>query len=374
MTSSDTTHAWFHIEDEEKIASPALLLYSERIDHNLRLMIEIAGGPERLRPHVKTHKLGPLIQRQLALGITRYKCSTIAEAEMTAEAGAPDVMLAMPCVGINAHRLAELALKYPATTFSTIADHDETLRYLAGGAQHLRVTLGVYLEIDCGMGRTGIKPGLEALFLAGVIKDTPRLQFAGLHAYDGHIHDTDPEVRKTRCDEAFAPVVEFKKELMSNGIIVRELVAGGSPTFAIHAQYKDRICSPGTTVLWDFGYGDRLPDLPFQQAAVLLTRVISKPGTNRLTLDLGHKSVAAENPHPRVRFEELRDAKAVMQSEEHLVLDTEHAHAFTIGQALHGVPLHVCPSVALHGEAVVIADGRVSERWPIPARNRKITV
>lgn len=374
MSAAAPTHAWFHIEDEDQIASPALLLYRDRIEHNLKLMIQIAGGPERLRPHVKTHKLGPLIQRQLELGIKKYKAATIAEAEMCAQAGAPDVMLAMPCVGINAHRYAELAVKYPATTFSTITDDEETIRFLAAAAQQHRVTLGVYLELDCGMARTGIVPGEQAAFLAKTIKDTPRLQFAGLHAYDGHIHDKEIEVRRRRCLEAFEPILAFRKELNSNGVIVKELVAGGSPTFAIHAAHDDRTCSPGTTVLWDFGYGDRCADLPFKPAAVLLARVISKPGTNRLTLDLGHKSVAAENPHPRVRFEELPEAKALMQSEEHLVLEVEQPERFLIGQALHGIPLHVCPTVALHGEAVVIDGQKVVDRWPIPARNRKITV
>ena len=157
-------------------------------------------------------------------------------------------------------------------------------------------------------------------------------------------------------------------------MIIREFLTGGSPTFGIHAQQKDRICSPGTTVLWDFGYGDKHPDLPFLPAAVLLARVISKPGTNRLTLDLGHKSVAPENPHPRVRFEELPDATPVMQSEEHLVLETERAHEFLIGQALHGIPRHVCPTVSMHGEAVGIEGARATEVWPVTARNRKISI
>lgn len=374
MSDPDSTHAWFHIEDEDQIASPALLLYRERIEHNLKLMIEIAGGAQRLRPHVKTHKLGPLVKRQIELGITKYKCATIAEAEMCAQSGAPDVLLAMPCVGINAHRLAELAVKYPGTAFSTIADDEETIRFIAAGAQQHRVTLGVYLELDCGMARTGIVPGERAAYLAKVIRDVPRLEFAGLHAYDGHIHDKDVDVRRKRCEEAFAPILEFRRELQSSGIIVKELVAGGSPTFPFHAKCDDRTCSPGTTVLWDFGYGDRCADMPFLPAAVLLTRVISVPGTSRLTLDLGHKSVAAENPHPRVRFEELPDTKALMQSEEHLVLEVEQPGRFLIGQALHGIPLHVCPTVALHGEAVVIDGGKVVDRWPIPARNRKITV
>jgi len=367
--------AWFHIDNEADIPSPALLLYRERIEHNLQLMLKIAGGPARLRPHVKTHKTAPLIMRQVELGIIKFKTSTIAETEMCAAAGASDVLLAMPCVGPNAHRLAELALKYPQTTFATIADAEKTIRFLAAAAQQHNVTLGVFIEIDCGMGRTGIVPGDEAAILVHVIRDTPRLQFRGIHAYDGHIHDEYLDVRRERCEAAFAPVHQFRCRLQGEGLIVKEFVAGGSPTFGIHAAHQDRTLSPGTTVLWDFGYGDKYPaDLPFQPAAVLLARVISKPGHNRLTLDLGHKSVAPENPHPRVRFEELPDAVAVMQSEEHLVLETERAHEFDIGQALHGIPRHVCPTVSMHGEAHIIENGQFTGRWPITARNRRITV
>jgi D-serine deaminase-like pyridoxal phosphate-dependent protein len=367
--------AWFHVENEADIPSPALLFFRSRIEHNLQLMLKIAGDPTRLRPHVKTHKTAEIIAMQLKHGITRFKASTIAECEMCAAVGAAEVLLAMPCVGINAHRLAELALKFPDTQFSSIADDVDTVRFLASAAQQHNVTLGVYLELDCGMSRTGIVPGDEAAILAHVMKDTPRLQFRGLHAYDGHIHDESLDVRRERCDAAFGPVLQFRCRLQGEGIIVKELVAGGSPTFGIHATYPDRTLSPGTTVLWDFGYGDKYPaDLPFQPAAVLLARVISKPGKNRITLDLGHKSVAPENPHPRVRFEELPDAVALMQSEEHLVLETDRAHEFTIGQALHGLPRHVCPTVSMHGEAYIIDGGQTTERWPITARNRLITV
>ncbi|MCX6836241.1 MAG: D-TA family PLP-dependent enzyme [Verrucomicrobia bacterium] len=367
--------AWFHVENEADIPSPALLFFRSRIEHNLQLMLKIAGDPQRLRPHVKTHKTAEIIAMQLKLGITQFKTSTIAESEMCAAVGAADVLLAMPCVGINAHRLAELALKFPDTQFSSIVDDVDTVRFLASAAQQHNVTLGVYLELDCGMSRTGIFPGDEAAILAHAIKDTPRLQFRGLHAYDGHIHDDSLDLRRERCDAAFEPVLQFRCRLQGEGIIVKELVAGGSPTFGIHATYPDRTLSPGTTVLLDFGYGDKYPaDLPFQPAAVLLARVISKPGKNRITLDLGHKSVAPENPHPRVRFEELPDAVALMQSEEHLVLETERAHEFTIGQALHGLPRHVCPTVSMHGEAYIIEGGQTTERWPITARNRLITV
>ncbi|MDB6118151.1 MAG: D-serine deaminase, pyridoxal phosphate-dependent [Verrucomicrobiaceae bacterium] len=372
--SSPLAHAWFHVENEAEIATPALLLYRDRIEHNLAKMIEIAGGPERLRPHVKTHKLGQLVERQVELGITKFKCSTIAEVEMTADGGASDIMLAMPCVGINAHRLAILAAKYPAITFSTIADDEETVSMLAGAAQQHGVTIGVFLELDCGMSRTGIVPSEQAKFIAHAIKETPMLHFAGIHAYDGHIHDADLETRRANCEASYAPILAFRKELEGEGLIVKEFVAGGSPTFAIHAQHEDRTLSPGTTVLWDFGYADKHPDLPFLPAAILLTRVISKPLHDRITVDLGHKSVAAEQPQPRVRFEELPEALVLMQSEEHLVLHVDQPESFLIGQALHGMPRHICPTVALHGEAVIIDNMQATERWPILARNRKITV
>ena len=368
------THAWYHIEDEIKLPTPSLLFYLDRIEHNLQKMIEIAGGPERLRPHVKTHKCDRLIQRQVELGISKFKCSTIAEAEMVAAAGGKDVMVAMPCVGANAGRLVKLALAYPEVRFSTIADDEETIRFLAAAAQQARVDLPVYLELDCGMGRTGIVPGTQALYLAKVIRDTPRLGLAGLHAYDGHIHAESLEEREKQCISAFEKVLAFRDELQGQGIIVKELVAGGSPTFGIHARYPDRVLSPGTTVLWDFGYGDKHPDLPFLPAAVLLTRVISKPSTDRITVDLGHKSVAPENPHPRVKFEEEPEAEFVMQSEEHLVMKVDQRERFLIGQALHGIPRHVCPTVSMHGEAYVIANGQVVDTWPITARNRRITV
>jgi len=365
---------WFRVTNEAEVASPALLLFAERIEFNLALMLEIAGGPERLRPHVKTHKLGPLVARQIALGITKYKTATIAEAEMCAAVGAPDVLVAVPLVGPNDARICALAKQFPETRFSTLADDAAAIRALGVAAVGAGLTIDVFLDLDCGMHRTGVQPGPAALELYRQLTTTPGLRAAGLHAYDGHIHEADADVRRGLYESAFAPVLAFRQELEAAGLPVPRLVAGGSPTFPFHAKETDRECSPGTTVLWDFGYGDKFADLPFLPAAVLLTRVISKPGPNRLCLDLGHKAVAAENPHPRVRFLELPDAVAITHSEEHLVIETPRAAEFAVGDTLHGVPRHVCPTVALYSEATVVRLGMAEERWPIAARARRLTV
>lgn len=110
----------------------------------------------------------------------------------------------------------------------------------------------------------------------------------------------------------------------------------------------------------------------FVPAALVLTRVVSRPGPNILCLDLGHKAIASEMPHPRVEFLNLQDAKFVTHSEEHLVVETPRATGFNLGDCLYGVPRHICPTVALHAEAVVIENGRISEHWRVVARDRQV--
>jgi D-serine deaminase-like pyridoxal phosphate-dependent protein len=127
-------------------------------------------------------------------------------------------------------------------------------------------------------------------------------------------------------------------------------------------------------VFWDLNYSTNLPDLDFLPAVMLLTRVISKPGGNRVCLDLGHKAVASENPHPRATFMEVPDARAIGHSEEHLPIETSLAKDLPVGAALYALPWHVCPTVALHNEAVVVRDGRAVDRWRVLARARTITI
>jgi D-serine deaminase-like pyridoxal phosphate-dependent protein len=365
---------WFRLTNEAEVPSPALLIFEERVEANVRLMLQMAGGPGRLRPHVKTHKLGPLVVRQMALGITKFKCATVAEAEICADAAAPDVLLAFPAIGPNVGRLCALVRHFPKTRFSALADDASAIHALGTAARHAGLTVDVFLDLDCGMHRTGVIPDAGAHELYRLLSTTPGLRAAGLHAYDGHLYESDLAARRAECAVAFAPVLTLRRELECAGWPVPVLVASGSPTFPIHAAQDDRECSPGTTVLWDFGYGDKFADLPFQHAAVLLTRVISKPGPNRLCLDLGHKAVAAEQPHPRVRLLELPDAQAVMHSEEHLVIETPRAAEFAVGDTLHGIPRHVCPTVALYSEAVVVRAGSAVERWPIAARARRLSI
>jgi D-threonine aldolase len=366
--------SWYSVSNVDEIASPALLVYPDRVEENIRRMIRVAGGVERLRPHMKTNKLAEVIRMHLQQGITRFKCATIAEAEIAAVCQAPDVLFAYQPVGPNIRRFIELVRTFPRTTFAALVDDAEVIEALSKAATEARVVLNVFLDVDCGMHRTGVAAGTAAAEVYRTIVNASGLNAAGLHAYDGHIHDTDLDERRRASDDAFDLVQALEKNLTGSGLSVPTIVMGGTPTFPFHAKRADVQCSPGTTVFWDFGYSTTLPDLDFLPAVLLLTRVISKPGTNLLCFDLGHKAVASEMPPPRVQMLGLPNAKAVGHSEEHLVLETPRAKEIPVGTPFYGMPWHICPTVALHSEAIVIRDARAEDRWQVVGRARRITI
>lgn len=375
------TECWWQIENVDEIPSPALLVYPDRAEENLRRLIAIAGGTSRLRPHMKTHKLPEIARMHVALGLTRVKCATIAEAEMLAAEGLSDVLLAYQPVGPAVGRLLRLAQTYPGVTFRAVVDDEAAARALGAAFAGAGRTIDLLVDLDVGMHRTGIDPSL-APPLYRLLATLPGVTPGGLHAYDGHLRDADLAVRQAQADAAFAPVRELRRTLQADGLPVPRVVVGGTPTLPCHAtrDEPDLELSPGTVVFWDAGYTAGLPDLDFLSAALVLTRVVSKPGGNRITLDLGHKAVASEMPHPRVELIGLQATGSRLQahfighSEEHLVFETPDAASLHVGDVLYGMPWHVCPTVALHGQAVVVRDGRAVDRWQVTARERTITV
>lgn len=365
---------WFRVANVDEVPSPALLVYPERVEANVRRMVAIAGDPARLRPHVKTHKMPELARMQLRHGITRFKCATIAEAEMLAGIGAPDVLLAYPCVGPTVLRLVSLIQTFPDTRFRTLADDPDALRALSDAASRWlpERPVDVLIDLDTGMGRSGIAPD-RADDLYRLLASLPGLVPGGLHAYDGHLYDPDADLRARRVADSYAPVQRLKARLEAAGLPVPRVVASGTPTFGVHAARGDVECGPGTSVFSDGGYELRCPELGFVPAALVLTRVVSRPGDDRLCLDLGHKGIAAENPHPRVRLFGLDDAEAVGHSEEHLVLQTPRAREIPVGTAFYGLPWHICPTVALYDEAAMVENGHVARYSPVVARSRRLT-
>lgn len=365
--------AWYQVHNPDKVLSPSLLIYKERIAFNINLMIEIAGSADRLVPHVKTHKMAEVTQMQLKAGITKFKCATIAEAEMLAQTGAKWVLIAYQLVGPNIDRLFALQKKYPEVHFASLVDSLDSAQNLT------KISEGrssfVFIDVNNGMDRSGISAQRGLLELYHEIARLDNLQVEGLHVYDGHIREADFAERKVHSDADFEPVLKIRDRLIEAGYPTPMIIAGGSPTFTVHAQRQGVYCSPGTCLLWDWGYGDRFLDQPFQHAAVLATRVISKPTKDIITVDLGHKAVAAENLiDRRFRFLNLSQYEVLSQSEEHGVVRVADWDSIQLGDLLYALPYHICPTVALHENATVVENRTVLDEWPILARRRMISV
>jgi len=364
---------WYTVKDTSKLTTPSLLLYSDRVRNNIEEMARIAGSPERLRPHVKTYKMGEVIKMQRTIGITKFKCATIAEAELLAKTSIRDILLAMQPVGPNIDRYFNLALAYPEISFSCLADNEYTIAKLAQKGQEKQKVMGVFIDIDNGMNRTGAPPDENVVNLYSKVSESSYLDAKGLHVYDGHLRLPDFEERRKACDEAINPVLGLKAKIMERGFTVDSIVVGGSPTFPAHAYRNDIVLSPGTVMLWDAGYGEKFPDMNFQYAAILTTRIISKPKPNQFTLDLGHKSLASEMPFPRVKFLNTNDFEQLSQSEEHLVVIVKNPERYEIGDLFYAVPVHICPTVAKYPSVSVVENGEIVDSWKVAARDHKIS-
>ena len=146
---------WYEIKNIETVDSPALLVYPDRAKENIRLLIEMAGSTEALRPHVKTNKMSEACQLLLDAGIHKFKCATIAEAEMLGNLNAPDVILAHQPTGPKIHRLIALTKKFPTTHYCTLIDNIGTAAKLSEAFVSAELHLDVYIDLNIGMNRSG---------------------------------------------------------------------------------------------------------------------------------------------------------------------------------------------------------------------------
>ncbi len=359
---------WYKIKNEAEVFTPSVLIYPDRIEENIRWMIKIAGDASRLRPHVKTHKIAEIIQLQVQQNITRFKCATLAEMEMTAVSGGTDILLAYPIIGPDIRKFFSLVINHPKAKFSVLVDNEKSVSELAKEAEIQQQKVNVFIDIDNGMHRTGIEPE-PAFKLAKSISNNPWLSLIGLHIYDGHIHDSNVQIREQQCNQDFEAVVQLVQRLKNNDIEIGELACGGTFTFPIHAKHKNRTLCPGTPVLWDAGYEKNIPDLKFLNAAVLAGRVISKPHS-KVCFDLGYKAMASEMPHPRLKFLDIRVDIFENQSEEHLVISSPEAETLNPGDFVYTVPVHICPTMALQEQVYVVKNNQVVDTWEVVARKR----
>jgi D-serine deaminase-like pyridoxal phosphate-dependent protein len=174
----------FPLADTDALPSPSFLVYRHLLEHNLSQMLAIAGSPDKLRPHCKTHKTREIVRLLLERGVTRHKCATLREAAMCLEAGARDIVLAYQLVGPAVAQFADLAAAHPDAQLTALVDDETAAQWLSEAAAARRVTVGAMVDLDTGLHRTGLPVGEAAHRLYRCVAELPGLHPAGLHAYD----------------------------------------------------------------------------------------------------------------------------------------------------------------------------------------------
>ena len=367
----------YAIANPDAVLSPGLVVFEEIVRENVSRMLAIAGDAGRLRPHCKTHKMIDVTRMEVGMGIVKHKCATFAEAEMLALGGARDVFLAYNLVGPNIDRAVRYRKRFPTVRFSVTADHPEPVDALNDAMTRAGEHVHVFVDIDTGLKRTGLPPGPEACDLYTRIDRASHLTSAGLHLYDGQNHQSDLAERQHAVGRCWDAVSALRERLENASLPVPAIVAGGTGSFPVYACKDEPTLelSPGTCVLHDDGYAREFPDMRFAAAALILTRVVSRPSRELVTFDLGYKACAADPPAgSRLHFPAIPDAKEVLQNEEHLVIATERASSYRPGDVELAIPTHICPTSALHSHAWVVSGGKARGRWEVTARDRALTL
>ena len=367
---------WWKIKSELRIDTPFLAVYEDRIRINLeRLIKSVKGDTLKLRPHIKTHKIGEILELFKIYNIKKVKCATIAEAELAAIHEIPDILLAYQPVGLKKERWIELIKKYPNSAFSTIVDNLESAIALDKIARKNKLKIMVYLDLNTGMNRTGISISKDWPILIEKIIKLKNIRFAGIHIYDGHLKG-DAEQRKTEAEKSFSIVNEQIEKLQETVKYQLKIVAGGSNTFPFYATQENVECSPGTFVFWDSNYQINLPEQNFVPALVIFGTIVSKPTNSTFCIDIGYKAVASENPIDK-RLVILNDENLIpiSHSEEHLVLENRGENKYAIGDTIYAQPYHVCPTCALYDSVQVVnAAHEICDQWQVVARSRIINI
>jgi D-serine deaminase-like pyridoxal phosphate-dependent protein len=362
------------VADPDALETPAMLLFLDVIDHNIRSVCELVGGGRNLIAHVKTHKSEAIARRQVEGGIHGFKCATLKELEMVLKAGARKAILSYPQVQkIKTERFCDLVSSYPDVWIAAIVSSPFHIDALATVATHREQSLGVMLDLDAGMHRTGIGFGLDATKLYRKIDAHPYLRPSGFHLYDGHDNYTDVIQREAEAQRHIESLQGFQRQTEAAGIPVPCVVAGGSWSFPYYARREGMYGSPGTFIYWDAGNRRSMPDMPFRCAALVLTQVVDRyPAVGTITTDLGYKGVSSDLPLEERAFLLGHDtAELVAQSEEHGVFRFS-GELPSVGEYLLAVPGHICPTTIRYpGSHVIDSTGEVIDYYVHTARDRR---
>jgi D-serine deaminase-like pyridoxal phosphate-dependent protein len=371
--------AWdqaYRVPGIEDVLTPALVVYPEMIAWNIERTLRLLDGDgDRWRVHIKTAKLGYTLRMMVERGVRNFKCATTLELLVACRSGAKDVLFAYPAVGANARRVREIAEEFPKVRISALAENEEQVRQWRGA------TVGIFLDINPGMDRTGLEQSHKDEVAALVhAMEHEKLEFRGLHYYDGQYGGVEESERTKAAYAGYARLLEIVDEIEKRGARVEEVITAGTPTLPCSAAYEGfrakgfvHRVSPGTVVYNDAtSLAQLATEMGYRPAVLVLTRVVSRPRAGVITCDGGHKAVSADAGVPTCVVLGHPELTPLRPSEEHLPMQVSGGAAGPeIGEALYLLPRHVCPTVNNFDCALLVRDGKIEAEEKVSARGRE---
>ena len=272
------------LENPHEIETPAFLVYEELVKHNIQEILKLCGSSNRIVPHFKTHKSVEVLKLQMEAGITSFKCSTLREAEILAETGVTEIIIAYPLVHPKKiERFISLTQRYPNISCKLIISKYEHLKPLSDAFTSHNIEIGVYIDLDTGMHRTGAQPGKEASELYDNAAHTAGISVIGVHVFDGHtLYKPDYLERKALVDKSLEYIYDLWEAAINQGHEVLDTLVASSWSFQAYLGLEGIRVSPGTWIYWD-SRNATMTELPFKIAAVVLGQVVDKNVINRFT-------------------------------------------------------------------------------------------
>jgi D-serine deaminase-like pyridoxal phosphate-dependent protein len=344
-----------------RLATPALLLDLQVVRLNIERMAAALDAGVALRPHVKSHKCLEIARMQLAAGAIGVTTATVWEAQAMAEGGIEDILIANVVVGDE--KLALLTQIAAHTRLTVAVDDARNARAIGEAVTAAGREIEVLIDIDVGLGRTGVRSIGEGVALAEAIAAIEGLKVRGVMGYEGHVvHKVDRPERTRMAGEVNDIVLGLAAALREHGVPVEVVSGGGTGTFDLTGKcdgYTE--LQAGSYVFMDATYEHVVRD--FKTGLTVLSTVVSRKGET-LVVDCGEKTVAEAGP-PRLRDHETLGFR---QSEEHYVIEVPPGNRLDLGDRVHVVPGHCCGTVNLHSRYYVVDGGEVVDTWPVLAR------
>jgi D-serine deaminase-like pyridoxal phosphate-dependent protein len=355
-----------------EVETPAILADLDVMERNIDRFQELAAEHGvAVRSHTKAHKTPAVARRQEAAFDGGVLCQKLAEAEVMARNGVGDILLVCPVV--TERKLARLCwVADHVDRFATLADGRNNVAPLQAAAERHGVTVNVVVEVDVGLGRTGVEPGAGAVDLVEFVREQPNLAFDGLLGHDGHVPylaSTAAELAEG-CEAVVADLAATVDALAGAGIGVDRVISGATGTAHRVAEH-DVITEidPGRYLLNDAGLLEQpTPVDPADCGATVLTTVISRPTADRAIVDAGSKTVSyADSPDPVPVGRD--DIAYVRKSSEHGFVDAGEAD-LSVGDRLEFVVPNLWAVMNLHDRLLGVRDGQVEELWHVEARGK----